>query len=235
MVRDGDRPYRETVDEAPDYIPRTRPRSTVRVIGTLLLASVVGVFLFVQCVRLYVESTPDRTLDVRRSELEVGVPKLYPLPSQGADAQGNTYGVWIVLEDDGTALALLSRDPFDSCNVPWRTEARADGRTYTRVFRSPCHGAVYDIDGTLVAAPTSTVAQHPSVPSRLRGLDRYDVDVEATEIVVSLEQVQLGPCGPEAGHDAECSHSDAPAYRRRPPDPIVQDLPEPAGTVTASP
>jgi nitrite reductase/ring-hydroxylating ferredoxin subunit len=215
------------VDETPDYVPRTRPRSTVRVIGTLLLVLLVGAFLVIQCVRLYVESTPKRTLEVRRTELAVGVPKLYPLPSQGSDAQGTTFGVWLIIADDGTATALLSRDPFDGCAVAWRTEVSVNNRRFTRAFRSPCHGAVYDIDGNLVSAPTSNAATHPSVAERLRGLDRYDAEVRSTRVVVSLERLELGPCGPDAAMQAACSRGFARGYVPKPPDPILLDVPSP--------
>ena len=87
------------MDETPDYIPRTRPRSTTRVLGALLLVFAVGAFLVIQCARLYVGSAPPQTLEVRRAELEIGVPKLYPLPSLGAD-DTQTHGVWVTLWDD---------------------------------------------------------------------------------------------------------------------------------------
>jgi Rieske Fe-S protein len=178
MVRGPAAPYRDRVDETPDYIPRTKPRSTFRVIGTLLLAALVGGFVFVQCVRLYADSAPRRTLEIRRTELEVDVPKLYALPSLGADGT-QTHGVWITLRADGTALAVLSRDPRNECFVAFRASLTVDD--HTGVYRDRCHGSTYDREGRRFFGPSP------------RDLDRYRVRVTSTAVIVELEDLIVAP------------------------------------------
>jgi hypothetical protein len=178
MVRDHRHPYRERVDETPDYVPRMRPRSTVRVIGTLVLVFIGGVVLLVQCVRLYAGSAPQQTLEVRRTELEVGVPKLYPLPSLGADGT-QTHGVWITLWDDGSALALQSKDPRSECFVSFRATLTVED--HTGVYRDRCHGSTYDRDGRHFFGPSP------------RDLHRYEVRVTQVAVIVDLEAMIIAP------------------------------------------
>jgi hypothetical protein len=183
MVRDPAALYREYMDETPDYIPRTKPRSTVRVLGTLILTAVVILFVVVQCVRIYADSAPPRTLDVRRTELEVDVPKLYPLPSMGADRAGRTHGVWVTLRADGRVLAFASRDPASGCRVAWLTNSPLP--EWPRAYRDPCRASTYTADGVAVFGPAP------------RDLDRYETELTATEIIVQLEHLQPG--SPRAG------------------------------------
>src|SRR5262245_62397507 len=86
-----------------------KPRSTVRVLGTLLLVAVAALFLVVQCVRLYVASAPKPALDIPRTELLPDVPKFYAITRFGASGT-QTHGVWVTLWRDGKAAALLSED-----------------------------------------------------------------------------------------------------------------------------
>jgi Rieske Fe-S protein len=171
------------VDETPDYVPRTRPRSTARVIGTLLLVTLLAGFLLVQCVRLYANSAPRPTLEVRRSELEVNVPKLYPLPSMGADVAGRTHGVWVTLFENGDATAFSTKDPGSGCRVAWLISSPLP--EYPRAYRDPCGGGTYTSDGVAVFGPTP------------RNLDSYTIRVEATRLVVELETLRQG--APRAG------------------------------------
>jgi hypothetical protein len=178
MVSEGPQPYRGKVDETPDYVPRTRPRSTIRVLGSLLLALVVGAFLVIQCVRLYAGSAPPRTLEVRRSELEVNMPKLFPLPSMGADVAGRTHGVWVTLFENGDATAFSTKDPASGCRVAWLVSSPLP--EYPRAYRDPCRGGTYTGEGVAVFGPTP------------RNLDSYAIRVEATRIIVELETLREG-------------------------------------------
>ena len=178
-----------------------RRRSTFRVLGTLFLVVVGGLATVGACLSAYVSSTPPRTLEVLRSELSVRVPKFYPLPSMGADGAGRTFGVWVTLEDDGSATALLARDPRSGAMLPWRAEMRVADTT--GVYRDGPSGNTYNRDGTPIFGPV------------VRGLDSYDVRVNGPRIVVDLSRVRLGTCLNAAENN--CSRPDAPVYRDRPP------------------
>lgn len=189
------------LDQTPS-VP-SQGRSTWRVLGTLLLVVAIGFVGLAACVRAFVGSTPARTLEVLRSELAVRVPKFYPLPSMGADAAGRTFGVWVTLEDDRSATALLARDPYSGCGVPWRAELRV--AEVTGVFRDPCRGAAYDRDGTAIDGTTP------------RGLDSYDVEVTAGRLIIDLTRVRVGMCPSGGGTGvSDCSRPGAPVYRSRP-------------------
>ena len=83
--------------------------------------------------------------EVPRRDLGVDVPRFYPLPSFGADSEGRTFGVWLVLRDDGSADAFYARDPRSGCYLPWRSDLVFEGQTGW--FRDPCHGGTYTLDG----------------------------------------------------------------------------------------
>jgi hypothetical protein len=184
MVHARRQPYREFVDKTPDYMPRTRPRSTIRVLGGLLVVFVVGGFLLFQCVWLYAGSTPPPTLEVPRAELQVDVPKLFPLPSLGSDGT-QTHGVWVTLREDGSALALLSRDPRTRCFASFRPSMTLDG--LTGVYREGCHGSTYDRNGQRVFGPSP------------RDLDRYRVETTERIVIVHLEDLLVAPTSTPPG------------------------------------
>lgn len=197
-----------TSDEA---TTRRTGRNTWRVLGTLFLVIVAGLAAVAACVAAYVGSMPQRTLEVPRTELAVLVPKFYPLPSMGADGSGQTHGVWVTLDDNGTATAFLARDPRTGCMVPWQPEMRVANTT--GVFRDPCHGSIYTRDGTRISGPAA------------RDLDRYEVRVNARLVVVELSRIRLGVC--RSIETTDCSRPNAPTYRSKPPPPLV--TPGPAG------
>lgn len=184
-----------------DTTPRRTGRSTFRVLGTLALVVVAVLAGLGACVAAYIGSTPARTLEVPRSELAILVPKFYPLPSMGADSSGQTHGVWVTLDDDGTATALSARDPQSGANVQWRPELRVEGTT--GVFRDARGGTAYDRGGAALAGPAP------------RGLDAYEVRVTAQRVVVDLERVRLGAC--RTAELDNCSPPGAPVYRNGPP------------------
>jgi hypothetical protein len=198
------------LDQTPS-VP-SQGRSTWRVLGTLLLVVAIGLVGLAACVRAFVGSTPARTLEVPRSELAVRVPKFYALPSMGADAAGRTHGVWITLDDDGTATALLARDPYSGAVVPWRAEMRVEGTT--GVYRDGPSGSTYDRDGAAILGPAP------------RGLDSYDVEVNGSRLIVDLARVRLGPC--RGNEVSNCSRPGEPTYRDRLP-PVLSAPAGPSG------
>jgi len=178
------------------------------VLGGLVLAVVAGLALVAACVSVFVSNTPRRTLEAARSELTPGLPRFYPLPSFGADADGRTFGVWVAIPESGSARAFFSRDPGTGCSVVWRAGApAADARG---VFREACEGTSYDIGGSPVSG------------GAIRGLDGFDIEVESLRFVVDLERFRLGVC-PEgaapSGAAAPCSPPGQPRYEEEQPAP----------------
>ena len=177
-----------------------RPRNPWLPLGVLVLAVLALAALLGSCVVLLVRSVPSRTLTTPLSELTVGVPRFYPQTGFGADVAGRTLGVWLLRRSSAGVQALYSRDPHSGCHVQWRPNESFGG--YSSVFRGPCSGSVYTIDGEAISDPAP------------RGLDRFDVTLSATSVTVDIERVRLGPCRPEVVEIVECSPPGAPLYRK---------------------
>lgn len=174
-----------------------RPRSTIKVLGGLLAFLVVSFGLLGLCVSTFVSSTPHRTLEVPRTDLTAGAPRFYPLPSFGADPDGNTFGVWVVLHDGGTADAFYSQDPQSGCSLPWRPELSFQGSFGW--FRDACNDITYSIDGRPAAGPAA------------RNIDEFDAEVTDANVIVDLERVRLGQCPAVVTNPAPCSLPGQPA------------------------
>lgn len=193
MARAAHAPYRGCVtDDAATTIAR-RPRSTVRVLGTLFAVVVLALVALVSCVRAYVDSVPARTVSVSRTELTPGVPKFVPVTSFGADGR-STHGVWLMLRADGTPTAFSSRGPERGCFVAYRPEQSA--------FRDGCTQALFAPDGS------------PLTGEATRGLDAFRVRADPTMYIVDLERTLLGACRNQAS--TGCSRPGAPAERQTP-------------------
>lgn len=184
--------------ELPELPATQRPRSTVKVLGGLALFAIAALALLGVCVSTFVSSTPHRTLEVPRRDLELETPRFYPLPSFGADADGHTFGVWVVLHEAGTADAFYSQDPQSGCTLPWRPDVSFNG-TFGW-YRDACDGSIYSREGS----PMSAAA--------VRGIDEFDTDVSDATVTVDLEHIRLGQCAEgTTAADALCSKAGAPA------------------------
>ncbi len=173
------REQRDTDSGSGDGPPdRAKPRSTVRVLGSLALIVLIGGFIFVQCLRAWASSAPPRTLDIPRSELTANIPKFYALPTMGAFGT-QTHGVWITLQPDGTALAFSSRNPGQQCYVGFRPDLAV--KAGEGLYREACAGSTFARDGRALSGPTP------------RGLDRYPTRGTQNRIIVDLERIQPGP------------------------------------------
>lgn len=168
-----------------------RPRSRLKLLASLLLALFAGLVLVGACLSLVVSSTPRHTLEVPTGELSAGAPRFYAQPSFGADANGRTYGVWVLVPDRGATRAFASRADGSDCSVSWRPEVAVGG--VTGVFQDACDNSSYDADGRLLAGPA------------LRGLDRFDVEVTASRVVVDLENAHAGTCRRDPAPGVPCS------------------------------
>ncbi|MSQ41610.1 MAG: hypothetical protein EXR65_01010 [Dehalococcoidia bacterium] len=192
-------PAHRTDDERP-----RNPWPAIALFGIVVLGGLIGIGA---CVAAFVSSVPHRTLEVPLSDLMPGAPRFYPRISFGADAAGNTLGVWLVRRGGGGVLALYSRDPLSGCHVPWRTDTSFGG--VSPVFRAECSGSAWDAEGARLSGPAP------------RGLDRFDATVAETTASVDLERLQLGPCPPGVAGPAECSQPGAPQYRELPAAPVL--------------
>lgn len=169
-----------------------RPRSTFRVLATLVLALVVGLGIVGACVRAYVDSVPARTVSITRTELIPGTPRFIPVTSFGADGR-NTHGVWVTLGADGTPTAFSSRGPERGCFVAYRPEQSA--------FRDGCTQALYaPADGSALTGEAT------------RGLDAFRVTAGRTAYTIDLDRTLLGACRDAAA--SGCSRPGAPAERQ---------------------
>lgn len=169
-------------------------------LGSLALAAVVGIVLVGACLSLVVSSTPKHTLEVPLGELTAGLPRFYPQPSFGADANGRTFGVWVLVPATGGTRAFSAQDPGSGCFVNWRGELTVEGET--GVFRDSCSDTSYSRDGEIVSG------------TGLRGIDAFEVEVTRTAVVVDLERVRLGRCR-DGVAEAGCSTPGVPRYEAR--------------------
>ena len=186
-----------------------RPHNPWIPLGALALAVLALAALLGSCVVLFVTSVPPHTLEAPLSELTVGLPRLYPQTGFGADPEGRTFGVWLLRRSAGGVLALYSRDPHGGCHVRSRPNESLDG--HSPLFRGPCSGSVYTVEGEAISGPAP------------RGLDRFDVALSETTVTVDLERVRPGPCRPSMVGIVECSPPGAPVYRKAPPAPVTGD------------
>ena len=76
----------------------------------------------------------------------------------GWETTVNSYGVYIVKQQDGSCLALSNKCTHLSCRVNWKPEASA--------YICPCHNAYFAIDGAIIKGPQP------------RPLDRYETKIE---------------------------------------------------------
>ncbi|HWC29748.1 MAG TPA: ubiquinol-cytochrome c reductase iron-sulfur subunit [Dehalococcoidia bacterium] len=93
------------------------------------------------------------------SRLEVGK----PVTIHKAEAH-------IVLQPDGSIIALSWRSTHLGCSVPWRERFRFNGTTGW--FRDPCHGSTWDAYGHRVFGPAP------------RDMDRYPVEIKGDNIYI---------------------------------------------------
>jgi len=80
--------------------------------------------------------------------------------------------LWVA-NADGELFALSQRCPHLGCRVPF---CESSGR-----FECPCHGSVFDIDGSYIAGPSP------------RGMDRYELILEGDRLVADLDHLVAGP------------------------------------------
>lgn len=182
------------VREGPD---RRRPRNVwPRLIAgaAVFLGAMV---LAVTCYAAVSSNIPDRELRFEFSELQPGAPRFVPVTDLGSDRLGFTYGAWVVRFDDGSVVALLSRDVASACGVEWRPDALSAGAS--GVFADRCGGSEYSLSGDPLSGDAG------------RSLDRLPVTLRGGEVIVDLERLELGAC--RVASSGDCSGEDGPVTR----------------------
>lgn len=83
---------------------------------------------------------------IDRIPIGVPTPMVAQLPlTQGPPAPPQPRVVYVVRHADGTTKALSNICTHMQCNVHWDTQLQQ--------FLCPCHGGLYDIDGTNIGGP----------------------------------------------------------------------------------
>jgi quinol---cytochrome c reductase iron-sulfur subunit, bacillus type len=100
----------------------------------------------------------------------VGVPTLFNFNRtkiNGWEKTVNSYGVYIVKQDDGSILALSNKCTHLSCRVNWKQDNTA--------YICPCHDAWFDIHGGIIKGPQP------------RPLDKFETKVEENTLYIHFQ------------------------------------------------
>ena len=93
--------------------------------------------------------------------------------------------LWLVRRTGGSFVAFAAADSFQGCTVVWRADFEhtdpRDGVRKRGWYRDPCHGSVYDPDGTKVFGPSP------------RDLDRYPAEVMGGRVIVRAAERHQQP------------------------------------------
>lgn len=121
---------------------------------------------------------------ITRLDLEVRLTRYVPRVSEGSESEVVVVPVFLVNDQIAGLLALYVLDPHLGCRVGLASELGSDigvPLPAEVVFLNPCHGEKYDYVGRYFAGPAP------------RGLDRFDVSVEGTDVVVDVSAFEYGP------------------------------------------
>jgi menaquinol-cytochrome c reductase iron-sulfur subunit len=111
----------------------------------------------------------------KADELPVGEPKAldYNLTvKDGWQERHTTKGVWAVKQADGHVTVYSPICPHLGCGFRWDQQ--------DRLFKCPCHGSIFDIDGTVKAGPAP------------RPLDTLPSKVENGDLLVQYQEFKSG-------------------------------------------
>lgn len=186
----------------------TRPSNPWPRLLAFGLAVVAVVVLLGVCVASFA-SAPNREVRVRDTEFQPGLPKYLAIPSFGADAEGRTYGAFlVVMQEFGPAQAFFSRAPVTGCNLRWDAAGSFEG--VRGIFVDPCSDARFTVQGR---------ALHDGASADLH---EFDARREANSYVVSFEELTLGACRGDVA--AGCSAGGAPQRRDVPSGALPDDF-----------
>ncbi|MCC6237336.1 MAG: hypothetical protein IT299_07160 [Dehalococcoidia bacterium] len=183
----------------PTLAPPATSRQAWARLGLLALTLVTTLGALLLSLAWLWPQPPSRIVEVPLADLEVGVPLRFDPPELGADTRGNATWIWLVRQPDDTVRAFWSRTghPRD-CSVAARlAEHRSTSGSLVSgtlaqflpsgvesgyVFRTPCLGSTFQLDGTRVFGPAP------------RGLDSFPTTVEDGTIVLDLSRIIRGTC-----------------------------------------
>lgn len=101
------------------------------------------------------------------ANFQVGIPTLFNFNRttiNGWVQTVNSYGVFIIKNQDGSVLALSNKCTHLSCRVNWKPEETA--------YICPCHDAYFDINGGIIKGPQP------------RPLDKYETKIENDDLSI---------------------------------------------------
>lgn len=161
-----------------------------------LVVIVVAVFVAVGVAVAMWQSTPDSPRvvvgsvndfpvgSITQLDLEAKLVEDVPRVSDTSDSEIVVVPVFIVNDQTAGLLALYTLDPHLGCRVGLASELPSDTGVDLPaevVFLNPCHGEKYDYVGRYLAGPAP------------RGLDRFAVLIEGTDVVVDVSAFEYGP------------------------------------------
>lgn len=148
--------------------------------ATMLISSVIGFSLAVPIVG-YLVSPAFR----RQPKDWVSLGKIADIPTNeptaldytltvkdGWQTSQSTKGIWAVKQSDGQITVYSPLCPHLGCGYRWNHQ--------DRLFKCPCHGSVYDMEGIVQAGPAP------------RPLDRLPSKVENGELLVLYQEFKTG-------------------------------------------
>lgn len=164
-------------DEAPDDSRPRNPWPRLAALGVFILVLFLAAGA---CLVAFVNTGAEPELRIPLAEVEPGVPRFEPITSWGADDDQFTYGIWVTQISGVGTRAYFSRDIASGCHIQWR--ATEQFGEVTGVFRDPCGGSVYSIEGRAIGGPAT------------RHLDQFEVDPLPGIVVIDFSVLQIGEC-----------------------------------------
>ena len=140
-------------------------------IGISLTVPRVGYVISPAFRRKKKEWVPVGTLD----ELPVGEPKDLQYTETVEDGwlqTNSTKGIWAIKQQDNQVTVFSPICPHLGCGYQWDKQ--------DRLFKCPCHGSIYDVDGNVKGGPAP------------RPLDTLPVKVENGQLLVIYKQYKSG-------------------------------------------
>ncbi len=124
---------------------------------------------------IFAERRGTRAALGRVGAFQVGVPKLVQFPTTRKDGwivEETAKSVWVLRTGENDFVTYNPRCTHLGCLVSWMPEER--------VFRSPCHGGIFALEGEVLGGPPP------------RPLDRLENRIEAGRLVVDYKDFRLG-------------------------------------------
>jgi menaquinol-cytochrome c reductase iron-sulfur subunit len=147
---------------------------------TMFISSLIGLSLAIPLIGYVVAPAFQRRNKEwvslgKADELPVGEPKAldYSLTvKDGWQERHATKGVWAVKQPDGQVTVYSPICPHLGCGYRWDQQ--------DRLFKCPCHGSVYDLEGNVKAGPAP------------RPLDTLPSKIENGDLLIQYEEFKSG-------------------------------------------